>query len=221
MKKIASLLSLLLALQPLVAYQVKPTFTIDTNVVIVNVTVTDHEGKPVPNLGKADFEIYEDGKLQKLQAVDFQQLSGTALPPVPDTPPAPKPEPKYYNPNAEKNAMKASLQTKYQDRRLMVILFDFSSMQPAEQIRARTAAIKFLKTQMTTSDSVSIMLFTSELKTVQDFTSDRELLIATINKFQIGDSSENASVADTGADAQDISGSSWLMKRNSISSTPI
>ena len=44
------------------------------------------------------------------------------------------------------------------------------------------------------------------MKTVQDFTPDRDLLIATINKFRIGDSSENASTADEGADAQDTSG---------------
>jgi len=207
LKKIASLLSVLLVLPPLGAFQTRPTFSIDTNVVIVNVTVTDHDGKPVPNLGKEDFEVYEDGKLQKIQAVDFQKLSGTVLPPVPDKEPTPPPAPKGYNPDAEKAAIKASLQTKYQDRRLMVILFDFSSMQPAEQIRARNAAIKFLKSQMTASDSVSIMLFTSELKTVQDFTPDRDLLIATINKFRIGDASENASIADTGADSQDVSGS--------------
>lgn len=207
MKKIASLLSLTLALQPLLAYQTRPTFSIDTNVVIVNVTVTDHDGKPVPNLGASDFEIYEDGKLQKIQAVDYQKLSGTVLPPVTDKPPAPPPEPKGYNPDAEKALLKTSLQTKYQDRRLMVILFDFSAMQPAEQIRARNAAIKFLSNQMTASDSVSIMIFTSVLKTVQDFTSDRDLLIATINKFRIGESSENASIADTGADSQDTSGS--------------
>jgi VWFA-related protein len=148
--------------------------------------------------------LYEDGKLQKLQAEDYQKLSGNVLPPVIDAPPAP--EPKGYNPDVEKKALNASLLTKYQDRRLIVILFDFSSMQPAEQIRARNAAIKFLTSQMTASDSVSIMLFTSELKTVQDFTPDRDLLIATINKFRIGDSSENAVVADEGADAQDISG---------------
>ncbi len=207
MKKIATLLSLLLALEPLaVAFQTRPTFSIDTNVVIVNITVLDHDGNPVPNLGKDDFEIYEDGKLQKLQAVDFQRLSGSVLPPVTDKPPAPPIEPKGYNPDAEKAAIKTSLQTKYQDRRLMVILFDFSSMQPAEQIRARNAAIKFLTTQMTSSDSVSLMVFSTELKTVQNFTSDRDLLIATINKFRIGESSENATVADSGADAQDVSG---------------
>lgn len=194
-------------LQPLLAYQTRPTFSIDTNVVIVNVTVVDHDGKPVPNLTAADFELYEDGKLQKLQAVDYQKLSANVLPPLTDKTLVPPPEPKGYNPDAEKSALRASMLTKYQDRRLMVILFDFSSMQPAEQIRARNAAIKFLTSQMTSSDSVSLMIFTSELKTVQDFTSDRDLLIATINKFRIGESSENASIADMGADAQDISGS--------------
>jgi VWFA-related protein len=206
LKTIALFLASLLAIDPLVAYQQRPTFSIDTNVVIVNVTVLDRDGKPIPNLTKDDFQLYEDGKLQKLQAVDYQKLSGTVLPPVTAAPPPPVPEPKGYNPASEKNTMQASLQTKYQDRRLIVILFDFSSMQPAEQIRARNAAIKFLTSQMTSSDSVAIMLFTSVLKTVQDFTPDRDLLIATINKFRIGDSSENAAVADAGADAQDVSG---------------
>ena len=206
MKTIALLMAWLLAMRPLVGFQQRPTFSIDTNVVIVNVTVLDRDGKPIPNLTMADFELYEDGKLQKLQAVDYQKLSGNVLPPVTAAPPVPPPQPKGYNPNVEKNTLKASMMSKYQDRRLIVMLFDFSSMQPAEQIRARNAAIKFLTAQMTASDSVSIMLFTSELKTVQDFTSDRDLLIATINKFRIGDSSENATVADEGADAQDVSG---------------
>ncbi len=88
----------------------------------------------------------------------------------------------------------------------MILLFDFGSMQPAEQVRAKDAAIKFLSTQMTASDTVSIMTYGSELKTALDFTSDRDLLIATINKFRIGESSENADAASTGADDQDTSG---------------
>src|SRR3569833_1417594 len=96
--------------------------------------------------------------------------------------------------------------SKYQDRRLMVMLFDFSSMQAAEQIRAREAAIQFLKSQMTVSDTVSIMTYGNTLQTVQDFTSDRDLLISAINRFRIGDSSENAGSADAGADAQEQSG---------------
>ncbi len=47
---------------------------------------------------------------------------------------------------------------------------------------------------MTASDTVSIMVYGSELQTVQDFTSDRDLLINTINKFRVGESSENATL---------------------------
>ncbi|MBV8810013.1 MAG: VWA domain-containing protein, partial [Acidobacteriaceae bacterium] len=118
----------------------------------------------------------------------------------------PPPEPKGYNPETEKAAANSALLSKYQDRRLMVMLFDFSSMQPFEQIRAREAAIKFLTSQMTASDMVSIMTFGTELKTVQNFTADRDLLINTINRFRTGESSENATFADEGADAQDQSG---------------
>jgi VWFA-related protein len=88
----------------------------------------------------------------------------------------------------------------------MILFFDFSSMQPTEQIRATDAAVKFLTTQMTSSDLVSIMVFGSSLQTVQDFTADRDLLISTIQKFHIGDSSELASLGDTGPDPEDESG---------------
>ncbi|HEY1950322.1 MAG TPA: VWA domain-containing protein [Bryobacteraceae bacterium] len=210
MKTLSVLLAIFLAAPPLFPQQrqqtVRPTFSINTNVVVTNVTVLDRNGNPIENLTKDDFQLYEDGKLQKLQAVDLQRLTSKAMPPLTDAEPAVAPAPKGYNPAAEKKATQTTLVTKYQDRRLMVMLFDFSSMQPAEQIRAKDAAIKFLTSQMSSSDSVSIMVYGSELKTVQDFTGDRDLLIATINKFHIGDSSENATFADEGADAQDASG---------------
>ena len=97
---------------------------------IVNVTVLDRNGQPIPNLTKPDFEVYEDGKLQKLQAVDFQRLNSTTLPPPSQTP-SPHPAPQGYNPEAEKAALRSSMLSKYQDRRLIVMLFDLSSMQPS------------------------------------------------------------------------------------------
>ncbi|MBV9268151.1 MAG: VWA domain-containing protein [Acidobacteriaceae bacterium] len=182
------------------------TFSTTTNVVIVNVSVLDRNGRPIENLTKDDFELYEDGKFQKLQAVDLQRLNNAVLPDVHQTTEQPTSEPKGYNPDAEKAKTHSDLLSKYQDRRLMVLLFDFSSMQPAEQIRAKDAAVKFLSSQMTSSDTVSIMTYGNELKTLLDFTSDRDLLISTIERFRIGESSENASSADTGADSEDQSG---------------
>lgn len=201
MKLAAIVLAGALALQPALPQQ-QPTFSSTTNVVIVNVTVLDANNRPIENLTKGDFEVYEDGKLQKLQSVDFQHLDNNVLSPLPEaqlrTRTAAEP--------TQASAPKSIGETKYQDRRLMVMLFDFSSMEPAEQIRSKQAAIKFLTTQMAASDTISIMTFGTELQTVQDFTSDRDLLIGAIEKFRIGESSENAAMADTGADAQDQSG---------------
>ena len=206
MKLLSPLLALLLFAESALPQRKDPTFRLETSVVTINVTVLDKDNKPIENLKREDFELYEDGKLQKLQAVDFQKLQSNLVPPMTladrTEPPPPA---KTFNPGIEA-AAKTNLLSKYQDRRLIVLLFDFSSMQPAEQARARDAAIKFLKAQMTASDSVSIMLYSSALKTIQDFTSDRDLLINTIEKFRLGDSSENATVADEGADSQDASG---------------
>src|SRR5437762_11204275 len=147
-----------MAVQPMLAQQ-RATFSSTTNVVVVNVTVLDRNGNPIENLTKDDFELYEDGKLQKLQAADPQRLSTRVLPPI-DSPQAQRPaERKSDNPDAEKTALKSTLLSKYQDRRLLVMLFDFSSMQPAEQIRAKHAAVQFLSSQMSASDTVAIMTF--------------------------------------------------------------
>lgn len=203
--RIAAIFLAIVAAQPITPQQ-RATFTATTNVVIVNVTVLDRNGNPIENLKKDDFELFEDGKLQKLQAIDLQRLNTKPLAPVNEAEAQAPGAPKGYNPAEERAALRSNLLSKYQDRRLMILLFDFSSMQPAEQMRAKQAAIHFLSTQMTASDTVAIMTFGAALETVQDFTSDRDLLIATINKFRAGESSENATFADEGADAQDQSG---------------
>jgi VWFA-related protein len=178
----------------------RATFSSTTNVVVVDVHVSDGNGKPITSLTKDDFLLFEDGKQQTLLSCDVQHLESKALP---------APERQLIERSAAPAApdvQPQDKQSKFQDRRLMIMFFDFSSMQPPEQIRAVNAAIKFLGTQMTASDMVSIMVFGSVLKTVQDFTDDRDLLISTIKGFHIGESSELASMADTGADAEDQSG---------------
>jgi len=182
------------------------TFTSTANVVAVDVTVTGRDGKSIGSLTGSDFLVYEDGKLQTLQSCELQKLDTKPLEPIQpaktlQTREAPKPAPAA--PASETPPPKPELR----DHRLIVMLFDISTMQPQEQIRAVEAAIKFLGTQMTTSDLVSIMVFGSELKTVLDFTADRDQLISTLHAFHVGESSELSTMADTGADTQDISGS--------------
>lgn len=178
------------------------TFSSTLNLVVVNVSVVSRDGKPIDNLTKSDFQLYEDGKLQTLQSVDFQRLGNQPLPALKASTVQSRSFSIRQAPVEEVNPQASQ----YQNKRLIVILFDFSSMEAAEQIRARDAALRFLNIQMSASDLVSIMVFGNELKTVQDFTPDRERLASVIHGFHIGESSELASMADTGADAQDQSG---------------
>jgi VWFA-related protein len=187
----------------LMAQDKTPTFSTTTNLVIVDVAVTDRDGKPIDGLTAKDFRIFEDGKPQTISVFEFQRLSTAPLPAV-------KPEPeqrrvltKEQPAEAQPAPAPSPAQIRYRDRRLIVLFFDFTSMPVADQSRARDAALKFLDTQMTSSDMVSIMTYTSELKTLQDFTDDRESLEQIIKSFRIGEMSDLAALAATGDDTTD------------------
>jgi len=90
-----------------------------------------------------------------------------------------------------------------------VMLFDMTSMPIQDQIRAQTAALKFIKSQMTQSDLMAIMTFSNDLKVMQDFTDDRDLLNDTIKKLTIGEGSDLAVDGSTGADDESDNGDAY------------
>jgi len=170
-------------------------FTSTTNLVVVNVFVRDGSGAPIEGLTKEDFSILEDGKPQKLSVFEYQRL---------ELEPAPAPAAPVASDAAPKAVRQAAItpsapgQVRYKDRRLLALLFDFSSMPPADQIRSQQAGLKFLRQYMTPNDLVSIMTFGNDLKVVQDFTGDRELLEQIISGFRAGEASELSEEAETG-----------------------
>jgi len=70
MRRSAIAVALLLLSSTLPAQNIGPlpplTAHVDVQVVNVDVTVTDRDGQPVTDLTKADFELFEDGALQKI-----------------------------------------------------------------------------------------------------------------------------------------------------------
>src|SRR5205085_5901210 len=87
--------------------------------------------------------------------------------------------------------------------------FDMTSMPVQDQVRAQTAADKFLKSQMTASDLMAIMTFTSDLKVLQDFTDDRDALAKTIKGLTLGEGSDLAVDGSTGADNEEDTGAAF------------
>ena len=119
--------------------QKMPTFKASANLVIVNVGARDRSGKLIENLKAEDFQILEDEKPQKISVFEFQRLTQEYLPPPPPLAAAPAPALPAF---AQSMQITPSLpgQIRFRDRRLMVLLFDFTSMQPDDQIRAQKSA---------------------------------------------------------------------------------
>jgi VWFA-related protein len=176
------------------------TFTSSTNLVILDANVRDKSGKVIPNLKKSDFTILEDGKPQSISVFEFQELEGDKLmPAVPAvksvaTAPAATPKPAAAVPAS-------APMIRFQDRRLVAMLFDFSSMAVPEQSRVQQDALKFVREQMKPNDVILIMsASTGPVKIIQDFTTDKDRLEEVIKGFQVGAASELAGVAGNGGD---------------------
>jgi VWFA-related protein len=191
------------------------TFRSETKLVIVNVSVKDKHGSPVPNLKKEDFEITEDGKKQVIGPFEFEKLSNDLLPAVADQnapkqleervtpPPKPTAAPAPAAPAAVSSSLESS---KRKDRRLLAMFFDMTTMPQFDQLRAVEQATKFIKEKMTSSDLVQIMNYGTKLNVLQEFTDDRELLLNTLDHMIIGEGAELAGAAATSGAENDDTG---------------
>jgi VWFA-related protein len=194
-----------IVLTPFLAAQQDTGFKISTTtqLVVVNVAVKDKSGASINDLKASDFTVTEDGKPQHLQVFEYQRLEDASLPPV---------ELKTRATTAPvASAAIAPAKTgevKYKDRRLLVLFFDQAGMPVADQLRAQQSALRFVNGQMTQSDMVAIMTYSTTMNVVQDFTGDRELLVTRIKALSIGDT--GMSNGSTGSDADADTSSAYM-----------
>ena len=225
---IATILSAALALpalpqqQPNQALSTKNPTVIKTTtqLVVVDVTLKDKDGKPAKGLKLNDFIVTEDGKKQDLKVFEYQELEETIAPPpaVPakivqtakaeDKPAAPAAAP-VKSVTANQIAPAKQGEVKYRDRRLLVMFFDMTSMPINDQIRAQTAAKKFISTQMQPSDLMAVMTFSSSLEVKQDFTDDKDALQKVVKGLTIGEGADMAADGSTGADNEEDTGAAY------------
>jgi len=179
------------------------TFQTSTRLVVETVGVKDKGGKAIEGLTAKDFTITEDGVPQTIRFFEFQKLVEAA------DAPAAAPIDAHVVPYAKYPVSQISPEsngnTRYKDRRLMALYFDVTGMQPADQVRSFSAAEKFIRTQMTSSDLMAVMQFAGgAVKVMQDFTDDRNQLLRVVETLIVGedenaDTTQDESTADTGA----------------------
>ncbi|MES2393544.1 MAG: VWA domain-containing protein [Acidobacteriota bacterium] len=184
-----------------------PTYTLSvkSQLVVETVVARDKQGKLIEGLTAKDFTVTEDGVPQVLRYVEYETLPSTptVVPPM-----AAKDENvQIYNRLAhEQIAVEREGESKYKDHRLIALYFDMSAMPPGDQLRALDAAKKFVRTQLTSVDLVSIMRYAGgSVDVLQDFTTDRNRLLSILETLVVGegqndtDTTSDSSAADTGA----------------------
>jgi VWFA-related protein len=181
------------------------TLTVDSQLVIETVVVKDKKGNFVPGLTARDFSVTEDGQPQTIRIFEHQALS-TAATPMPVTPRDDEQITLYKTLTRTQIAPESPGKPQYSDHRLLALYFDMTAMPPDDQLRALSAAEKFVRTQMTVADLVAILRYQGgSVDVVQDFTGDRNRLLSILETMIVGEgqgsveSIDDASSADTGA----------------------
>jgi VWFA-related protein len=181
------------------------TIKVQSNLVVEAVEVKDKEGHFVQGLTAKDFVLTEDGAPQTIKFCEHQNLSETAkpLPPMTST----NENVTIYDKLAREAIAPETMDNqRYKDKRLLALYFDMTALPPADQMRALDAAEKFIRTQMTTADLVSIMRYQGgSVDILQDFSADRSRLLSILETMVVGEgqglegTTDDASSADTGA----------------------
>ena len=178
------------------------TFSTSSQLVVETVNVKDKSGKPVEGLTAKDFTVTEDGAEQAIRIFEYQKVSETQEP-EPAIPATAQPLKKL--PEAQITSEKPG-DLRYQNRRLLVLYFDMTAMPPPDQLRAISAAEKFVRTQMTPADRVALMRFEGgAVRVMADFISDRERLMSILETMIVGEAqgfdetTSDDSTPDTGA----------------------
>lgn len=170
------------------------TIRVQTNLVLVDVRVTDKRGQPVTDLHQDDFRVFEDGVEQKIGSFSLENVEQLAR--AGETNGAP--------PTIDLGKLPATVTANevnklVQDHRMVVLFFDLSSMQVDDLLRAVKSAENFVQKQLTPADLVAVATYSSDLRVAQNFTNDRAGLRKALEAIRIGESSSLADQGEIGA----------------------
>ena len=144
-----------------------PTIRVTTRMVLVDVVVTDKQGKPVLGLKPADFALEENGKEQKIS---------TFVTPEQNQPPAPGPAlpPGIYSNRSQYRSPGGPI---------TVLLLDATNTQFKDQAYARRQMLRFVREQYKPGQRMAVFTLTDSLHVLQDFTTDPQLLYTALQGY--------------------------------------
>src|SRR5712692_5749992 len=154
---------------------------VTSELVLVNVVVRDKKGNLVRDLKKDDFTLLEDGKRQTISSFDFENVdelktAGAAEATVSGA----APDGALLRPAEKTAALDA------RDRRLMLLFFDFSGMDPEQIDRSVDAGKKFVQTRMQPADLIALVSLATNMRVDLDFTDDKTKVLGALTSYTSG-----------------------------------
>lgn len=143
---------------------------IGVDLVQVDATVTDARGRHVPDLTAGDFEVLQDGRPQRVTAFSYVRVAPSVEPAAAG---------RVTGPLGPSAALKPD-----QVRRTIAIVVDDLGLSFESAYRAREVLRKFLDTQMQRGDLVAILRTGAGSGALQQFTSDRRVLDAAVERVR-------------------------------------
>ena len=145
------------------------SFKTEVNYVEVGAIVTDEQGRFVRTLTKDDFQILEDGRPQKVAGLSLVDL------PI-QRPPVSTSDLQPIEPDVSTNA------GGLQGRLYLIVLDDVHTDVPRTGL-VKAAARRFIERNLADNDLASVVTTSGRFDAVQDFTSNRRLLLAAVDTF--------------------------------------
>jgi VWFA-related protein len=137
------------------------------NRVILDVVVTDAQGKPVHGLTRRDFSVTEDNVPQRVLTFDVHNLDAASESVPPNLPPLPANTFLNLPPVPERGP-------------LYILLLDLVNTEMPDQMWARQQLLKFIEGKPA-GTRFAVFVLSDALRLVQGFTTDKDLLFAAVD----------------------------------------
>src|SRR5215468_6033030 len=146
---------------------------IETELVQIDVVVTDKQGKLVRDLKRVDFELFDDGKKQEITHFAI----GTATQPA-----------RWLAVEKKKQDEKSpadSAPVEIQAGRYIVIAVDDFHLEPENLMIAKRTLHRFIDSQMVADDQMAIATTSGNIGMFQQFTNERDVLERAVNRLNV------------------------------------
>ncbi|MFL6375568.1 MAG: VWA domain-containing protein, partial [Pyrinomonadaceae bacterium] len=154
---------------------------ISTELVQVDVTVTDQNGHVIKDLKPSDFEIYQNGKKQPISNFSFiSNVSATAAKDATIKPAA------GTDPKKQANMVPPPQIRAANVRRTIALVVDDLNLSWISMVAVQDALKRFVDRDMQPGDLVAIIRTGAGIGALQQFTNDKRQLYAAIDRVKFG-----------------------------------